>query len=97
MRHFEMESKTKLLSRGFSLLKIRMRLDVLLFQLYLVRTMLESVIDVEALRKKMDPHHVTRIKDFHRLSFFWHYLINFNSQSTVFSPATSVCLLVLPS
>ena len=51
-----------------------------MFQLYMVRTMLESVIGLKALRKDMDPRHLSHIEDFHRLSFFWHYLTIFNSQ-----------------
>nr|KAG5711988.1 hypothetical protein BaRGS_026429 [Batillaria attramentaria] len=49
-----------------------------LVQLYMVRTMLESLIGMKALRKEMDPRHLAQIEDFHRLSFFWNYLINFN-------------------
>ncbi|KAL8601614.1 hypothetical protein ACOMHN_003880 [Nucella lapillus] len=49
-----------------------------LYMLYMVRTMLESLIGLKALRKEMDPRHLAHIEDFHRLSFFWNYLINFN-------------------
>lgn len=47
-------------------------------QLYMVRTMLESFIGLKAMRKEMDPRHLAQIEDFHRLSFYWNYLINFN-------------------
>lgn len=52
-------------------------------QLYMIRTMLESLIaersgGKKTLRKDIDPHHLMTIDDFHRRSFFWNYLLNFN-------------------
>jgi cytoplasmic FMR1 interacting protein len=45
--------------------------------------MLESLIaersgGKKTLRKDIDPHHLMTIDDFHRRSFFWNYLLNFN-------------------
>uniref|UniRef100_A0A0B6ZWY0 Cytoplasmic FMR1-interacting protein n=1 Tax=Arion vulgaris TaxID=1028688 RepID=A0A0B6ZWY0_9EUPU len=53
-------------------------------QLYMVRTMLESLVDErsggkKSMRKEMDEQHVTVIEEFHRKSFFWNYLLNFNA------------------
>ncbi|KAK6173555.1 hypothetical protein SNE40_016982 [Patella caerulea] len=52
-------------------------------QLYMVRTMLESLTAEKSggkktLRKDMDIHHISSIEAFHKTSFFWNYLINFN-------------------
>ncbi|KAJ8297562.1 hypothetical protein KUTeg_024093 [Tegillarca granosa] len=52
-------------------------------QLYMVRTMLESLIAEKSggkrtLRKDIDMQHLMAIDNFHKLSFFWHYLLNFN-------------------
>ena len=60
-------------------------MGLLLFQLYMVRTMLESLITErnggkKMLRKDVDPHHLLTIDDFHRRSFFWSYLLNFNGK-----------------
>jgi hypothetical protein len=51
-------------------------------QLYMVRTMLESLISdrskgKKTLRKDMDPKHLEAIEQFHTNSFFWDYLLNF--------------------
>jgi len=51
-------------------------------QLYMVRTMLESLIADKScakrtLRKDMDPHFLMAIDNFHKASFNWHYVINF--------------------
>ncbi|KAK3732632.1 hypothetical protein RRG08_057326 [Elysia crispata] len=53
-------------------------------QLYMVRTMLESLTDErsgvkKSMRKEMDEAHVAAIEEFHRRSFFWTYLLNFNA------------------
>ncbi|XP_059150444.1 cytoplasmic FMR1-interacting protein-like isoform X1 [Physella acuta] len=53
-------------------------------QLYMVRTMLESLVDErsggkKSMRKEMDEQHVAFIEEFHRKSFFWNYLLNFNA------------------
>ncbi|KAK7504118.1 hypothetical protein BaRGS_00004422, partial [Batillaria attramentaria] len=63
---------------GFPIKLPRRNTDPSSTQLYMVRTMLESLIGMKALRKEMDPRHLAQIEDFHRLSFFWNYLINFN-------------------
>ncbi|KAK4321422.1 hypothetical protein Pmani_007761 [Petrolisthes manimaculis] len=52
-------------------------------QLYMVRTMLESLISDKSggkktLRKELDGQHLYQIDDFHKTSFFWTYLINFS-------------------
>ena len=52
-------------------------------QLYMVRTMLESLIadksgGKKTLRKDMDVQHLLAIDNFHKMSFFWSYLLNFN-------------------
>ena len=51
----------------------------------MVRTMLESLVDErsgvkKSMRKEMDETHVAVIEDFHRRSFFWTYLLNFNCE-----------------
>lgn len=51
-------------------------------QLYMVRTMLESMIcdktkGKKTLRKDIDTKHLELIEDFHSKSFFWPYLLNF--------------------
>lgn len=51
-------------------------------QLYLVRTMVESIISEKMcarrhLRKDVDQGHLPLIEEFHRISFFWGYLLNF--------------------
>lgn len=53
-------------------------------QLYMVRTMLESLISdrssksKKSLRKELDDNHVLEIEKFHTESFFWSYLLNFS-------------------
>ena len=52
-------------------------------QLYMVRTMLESLIASKAgskrtLRKDVDSGMVIKIEEFHKQSFFWNYLLNFS-------------------
>ena len=52
-------------------------------QLYMVRTMLESLIadksgGKKTLRKEIDINHLQIIDNFHKTSFFWNYLLNFN-------------------
>ncbi|XP_074651924.1 cytoplasmic FMR1-interacting protein 2-like isoform X2 [Tubulanus polymorphus] len=51
-------------------------------QLYMVRTMLESLIDKhcgkKTLRKDIDFQNLVTIDNFHRNSFFWSYLLNFS-------------------
>ncbi|KAH9489792.1 Cytoplasmic FMR1-interacting protein 2 [Bulinus truncatus] len=49
-------------------------------QLYMVRTMLESLIDERSgARKNLRKEHVAKIEEFHKKSFFWNYLLNFNT------------------
>ncbi|XP_067662939.1 cytoplasmic FMR1-interacting protein-like [Haliotis asinina] len=52
-------------------------------QLYMVRTMLESLIadksgGKKTLRKDIDIQHLQTIDSFHKTSFFWNYVLNFN-------------------
>ena len=52
-------------------------------QLYMVRTMLESLIadksgGKKTLRKDIDVSHLMAIDNFHKNSFFWSYLLKFN-------------------
>ncbi|MPC20851.1 Cytoplasmic FMR1-interacting protein [Portunus trituberculatus] len=52
-------------------------------RLYMVRTMLESLISDKSggkktLRKELDGQHLCQIDEFHKTSFFWTYLINFS-------------------
>ena len=55
-------------------------------QLYMVRTMLESLIAEKSgtgkktLRKDIDYQHFLAIDNFHKNSFFWSYLLNFNGK-----------------
>lgn len=55
------------------------------YQLYMVRTMLESLIadksggsGKKTLRKDIDGQHLMAIDQFHKDSFYWNYLLNFN-------------------
>jgi len=55
----------------------------LLLQLYMVRTMLESLIadksgGKKTLRKDIDVQHLMAIDTFHKTSFFWSYLLSYN-------------------
>lgn len=52
-------------------------------QLYMVRTMLESLIadkggSKKSMRSNLEIPHITAIENFHKTSFFWNYLLNFN-------------------
>ncbi|XP_021955004.1 cytoplasmic FMR1-interacting protein isoform X2 [Folsomia candida] len=52
-------------------------------QLYMVRTMLESLIADKSsakrtLRKDIDGQYLLAIENFHKTSFYWNYLINFS-------------------
>ncbi|CAH1778161.1 unnamed protein product [Owenia fusiformis] len=51
-------------------------------QLYMVRTMLESLVTdkggKKTLRKDVDTQFISATLDFHQKSFFWNYLLNFN-------------------
>jgi cytoplasmic FMR1 interacting protein len=51
----------------------------------MVRTMLESLIadksgGKKTLRKEIDINHLQIIDNFHKTSFFWNYLLNFNGK-----------------
>ena len=55
-------------------------------QLYMVRTMLESLIadksgGKKTLRKDIDIQHLMAIDAFHKSSFYWPYLLKFNGES----------------
>lgn len=52
-------------------------------QLYMVRTMLESLIADKSggkrtLRKDIDGQYLVQIEQFHKTSFYWSYLLNFS-------------------
>ena len=55
----------------------------------MVRTMLESLIAEKSgtgkktLRKDIDYQHFLAIDNFHKNSFFWSYLLNFNGKLTI--------------
>ena len=50
----------------------------------MVRTMLESLISdrggKKPPKKALDPQHLTEIDNFHKVSFFWSYLLNFSGE-----------------
>ncbi|CAF3028948.1 unnamed protein product [Rotaria sp. Silwood2] len=54
-------------------------------QLYMVRTMIESLLTDKSgygkrtLRKDIDYNHLSMIEQFHKQSFFWDYLLNFDA------------------
>lgn len=52
-----------------------------ILQLYMVRTMLESLFSERGgkrpPRRDLDPKHLEEIDSFHKMSFFWSYLLNF--------------------
>lgn len=61
------------------------------YQLYMVRTMLESLIadksggsGKKTLRKDIDGQHLMAIDQFHKDSFYWNYLLNFNGLYPVY-------------
>ena len=59
---------------------------VVLLQLYMVRTMLESLIGEKQIgrrqsRKELHPKDVTAFELFHKQSFFWSYLLNLNGKT----------------
>ena len=59
----------------------------------MVRTMLESLIadksgGKKTLRKDMDVQHLLAIDNFHKMSFFWSYLLKFNGLCSMNSYAT---------
>lgn len=71
------------------ILKIIYLLNNLIFlgpsstQLYMVRTMLESLIADKSggkrtLRKDIDGQYLMQIDQFHKTSFFWSYLLGFS-------------------
>ena len=54
-------------------------------QLYMVRTMLESLIadksgSKRTIRKDIDGNILMKIDEFHKTSFYWNYLLNFSSK-----------------
>lgn len=54
-------------------------------QLYMVRTMLESLIADKSggkrtLRKDIDGQYLFQIDQFHKTSFYWSYLLNFSGK-----------------
>lgn len=58
-------------------------------QLYMVRTMLESLIADKSggkrtLRKDIDGQYLMQIDQFHKTSFFWNYLLNFSGMILFF-------------
>ncbi|KAL3880810.1 hypothetical protein ACJMK2_033017 [Sinanodonta woodiana] len=70
-------------NEGFSIQVPRKRVGPSGTQLYMVRTMLESVISNKGLAKKtsrkdFDSHSVASMESFHQKSFYWSYLLNFS-------------------
>ncbi|XP_045119572.1 cytoplasmic FMR1-interacting protein-like isoform X1 [Portunus trituberculatus] len=68
---------------GFEIKVMRRNVGPSSTQLYMVRTMLESLISDKSggkktLRKELDGQHLCQIDEFHKTSFFWTYLINFS-------------------
>ncbi|CAL4088019.1 unnamed protein product, partial [Meganyctiphanes norvegica] len=68
---------------GFEIKVARRNVGPSSTQLYMVRTMLESLISDKSggkktLRKELDGQHLCQIDEFHKTSFFWTYLLNFN-------------------
>lgn len=71
-------------------------------QLYMVRTMLESLIadksggsGKKTLRKDIDGQHLMAIDQFHKESFYWNYLLNFNgnmAKETHFTKTFHCCI-----
>jgi len=60
-------------------------ISILLCLLYMVRTMLESLIadksgGKKTLRKDIDVQHLMAIDNFHKNSFYWSYLLRFNGK-----------------
>lgn len=54
-------------------------------QLYMVRTMLESLTSDKSggkrtLRKDIDGQYLVQIDQFHKISFYWSYLLNFSGE-----------------
>lgn len=67
-------------------------------QLYMVRTMLESLIADKSggkrtLRKDIDGQYLMAIDQFHKNSFYWNYLLNFSGACPC--GRKPVCLLLL--
>lgn len=59
-------------------------------QLYMVRTMLESLIAEKSgtkrvLKKDIEDSYISAIEQFHKESFHWNYLINFSGTSFCFA------------
>ncbi|XP_061164414.1 cytoplasmic FMR1-interacting protein-like [Saccostrea echinata] len=70
---------------GFTIKVPRRNVGPSTTQLYMVRTMLESLIadksggsGKKTLRKDIDGQHLMAIDQFHKESFYWNYLLNFN-------------------
>lgn len=64
-------------------------------QLYMVRTMLESLLSDKTagrktMRKEIDIQHLAAIDNFHKASFYWSYLLNFGGNSWSFVHFLSV-------
>lgn len=58
-------------------------------QLYMVRTMLESLIADKSggkrtLRKDIDGQYLMQIDQFHKTSFYWNYLLSFSGNYNIF-------------
>lgn len=70
-------------------------------QLYMVRTMLESLIADKSggkrtLRKDIDGQYLMQIDQFHKTSFYWNYLLKFGGNYTYFILQMLFFHLVLP-
>ena len=71
--------------KGFDLKVPRRNVGPSTTQLYMVRTMLESLIADKSggkrtLRKDIDAAALIKIDEFHKTSFYWGYLLNFSSE-----------------
>ena len=56
----------------------------IVFQLYMLRTMLEGLLHrTKKNKEKMDPAAIEQIERFLADSFFWNYMINFSSTCAV--------------
>ena len=70
-------------------MKIQVYRNKNILQLYMVRTMLESVLTEKSgsakksFRKDIDTQHLRVIETFHKNSFFWKYMLNLNGNTFI--------------
>lgn len=70
-------------------------------QLYMVRTMLESLIADKSggkrtLRKDIDGQYLVQIDQFHKTSFYWSYLLNFSGMYVLYNIKNNVIIFPYP-